>query len=378
MSKIATFVGLDVHKDTITIAFAEGGPLQRAVLDGTIRHDVPRLIKRLSKLGAFEHMWVAYEAGPTGYGLARALLEEGIQCIVVAPNRVPRMPGSKVKTDKRDARDLAQALRAGSLTGIALPEVEVEAMRDLIRTREDCVRALRRWRQQLAAFLLRHQRIFPGRSAWTQKHREWLRGQRFSAEAHEVTFRHYLAEVERLEQARDHLSGEIERLMPTLEHAPLFRALQALRGVSTIVAATLVCEIGQFSRFPSASRFMSYVGLTPSEHSSGPKVSRGSITKAGNGHVRRVLVEAAWAGSRHRPAIPLRLRRRQEGIDPAVIDIAWKAQKRLYSRFWGMQKRGKPTNVTIVAMARELAGFIWAIACGVEQSPAICRRTEVA
>ena len=369
MQKIAKFVGLDVHKDSITIAWAEGGPFQGAVVEGTVAHDFPRLIKRLLKLGAAEHLWVAYEAGPTGYGLARALLEAGIQCIVVAPNKVPKMPGSRVKTDQRDARDLAQALRAGSLTGIALPEVEVEAMRDLIRAREDCVRALRTMRQQLGGFLLRHHRISPGRSKWTQKHREWLRGQRFVAEAHQVTFRHYLCEVERLEQARDFLSGEVERLMPTLAQAPLFRALQALRGVSTIVAATLVCEIGQFSRFPSAGRFMSYLGLTPSEHSSGPKVSRGSITKAGNGHVRRALVEAAWSGGRHRPAVSLILRRRQKDIDPSVIDIAWKAQKRLNTRFRSMLARGKGKNVTVVAMARELAGFIWAIACEVEQRP---------
>lgn len=370
MQKIAKFVGLDVHKDTITIAWAEGGPFEGAVLEGTVPHDLPRLIKRLLKLGAAEHLWVAYEAGPTGYGLARALLEAGIQCIVVAPNRVPKMPGNRVKTDKRDARDLAMALRAGSLSGIALPEIEVEAMRDLIRAREDCVRALRTMRQQLGAFLLRHNRHWKERSTWTQRHRAWIRGQRFSAEAQLVTCRHYMCEVERLEQARDFLGEEIARLMPTLEKAPLFRAFQALRGVSTIVAATLVCEVGQFSRFPSAGRFMSYLGLTPSEHSSGSRVNRGAITKAGNAHVRRVLVEAVWSGGCHRPAVSLILRRRQEGLDPAVIDIAWKAQKRLHSRHKAMMARGKGKNVTIVALARELAGFIWAIACEVEQRPA--------
>jgi transposase len=362
MVKIAKFVGLDVHKDTISIAWAEGGPLHRPVSGGTVPHDVPRLVKKLLELAPAEHLWVAYEAGPTGYGLARGLLERGINCIVVAPNKVPREPGRRVKTDKRDARDLARALRAGNLTGIALPEVEVEAMRDLVRAREDCVRALRRVRKQLSSFLLRHQRIYREGSTWTVRHRTWLGGQRFSAEPQEVTFRYYLYEIDRLEQARDHLTAEVERLMPSLQLAPLYYALQAMRGVSTVVAATLVCEIGEFTRFPSASRLMSYVGLTPSEHSSGPRVKRGSITKAGNGHVRRALVEAAWSGGRHRPAVSKILKRRQKGLDPGVIDIAWKTQKRLYARYRRMLARGKHKNVTAVAMARELIGFVWAIA----------------
>ena len=232
------------------------------------------------------------------------------------------------------------------------------------------MRELRRVRQQLAGYLLRHGRIWPGRSTWTLKHREWLRAQRFSAESQSITMRHYLCEVERLEQSRDHLTREVKRLMPTLQQAPLYRALQALRGVSTIVASTLVCEIGEFTRFPSASRLMSYVGLTPSESSSGPRVRRGSITKAGNGHVRRALVEAAWSG-RLKPWVSMALRKRQEGLNPAVIQIAWKAQRRLQKPYSTMRARGKLQNVTIVALARELVEFIWAIAQEVQQRPAI-------
>jgi transposase len=370
MTRVAKFVGLDVHKDTICIAWAEGGPLQVPTLVGTVPHDVPRLVKQLLRIAPAEHLWVVYEAGPTGFGLARTLMERGIRCMVVAPNRVPHEPGNRVKTDKRDARDLARALRAGNLRGIALPEVEQEAVRDLLRAREDCVRALRSVRQQLQGFLLRNGVIWKGGSSWTGKYFEWLRGLRFSAEAQSETFKHYLGEVDRLVLSRDYLSAEVGRLVLTLAQAPLYRALQALRGVSTIVAATVVCEIGDLRRFPSASRLMSFVGLTPSEYSSGGKHSRGSITKAGNGHVRRALVEAAWAG-RLLPNRTQQLKRRQVGLDPAVIDIAWKAQHRLHKRYIRLRVRGRPQNLTIVALARELAGFIWAIGQKVEQPAAV-------
>jgi len=369
MTRIAKFVGLDVHKDTIAIAWAEGGPLCEPVIDRTLPHDVPRLVRRLLELAPAEHLWVAYEAGPTGYGLCRSLLVKGIHCIVVAPNRVPHDPGRRIKTDKRDARDLARALRVGNLTGITLPEQAVEALRDLIRAREDCVRALRRARQQMKGFLLRNSVTWSGRSSWGVKYMEWLRGLRFGAEAQSVTFRHYLCEIDRLVLARDHLTAEVERLMPTLSQEPLYRSLQALRGVSTIVAATLVCELGEFTRFPSAGRLMSYVGLTPSEHSSGARISRGSITKAGNGHARRALVEAAWA-ARLRPSRSITLQRRQHGLDPAVVDIAWKAQQRLHQRYVTLRGARRPQNLVIVALARELTGFVWSIAQTVAQSSA--------
>lgn len=369
MTKVAKFVGLDVHKDTVAIAFCEGGPLVEAVQVGTVASDIPRVIKALDKLGARSELHVCYEAGPTGYGLCRALLEAGIECIVVAPGKVPKEPGRRVKTDARDARDLARLLRSGYLQGITLPDAAREAMRDLVRAREDVMRDLRRARQRLKSMLLRHGRKWTGRSSWTQAFREWVRSQKFAAEADVIVLRHYLDEVEHLEMMRDHLGEQVERLVPTLGEEKLFRSLQALRGVSTIVAATIVTEIGDMTRFPSAGRFMSYLGLVPSEHSSGDKKWRGSITKAGNGHVRRVMVEAAWAG-RLRPSRSLKLLRRQEGLDPAIVEIAWKAQQRLHKRYVRMRGKGIEQNIAIIALARELAGFIWAVGQAVSKPTA--------
>lgn len=369
MVKVAKFIGLDVHKDTIALALSEGGPSSEAIALGTVPNDFSRLLKKLLELGEPQDLRVAYEAGPTGYPLCRKLLEHGIACIVVAPNKVPRLVGRRVKTDQRDAKDLAQALRMGALQGISLPDRACEALRDLIRAREDVVRALRRSRQQLKGFLLRHDLVWRGRSSWTMAHFAWMRTLRFSSEAQTITLTHYLGEIDRLVQSRDHLEGEIERLMPTTIQYPLFRALQALRGVSTIVAATLTCELHDVKRFQSAGRLMSFVGLTPSEHSSGDKRVRMSITKGGNAHVRRVLVEAAWA-ARLRPARTVRLLRRQQGVAPAIVDIAWKAQQRLHKRYVSMRLKGRPQNLTIVALARELVGFVWAIGQEVELQPA--------
>jgi transposase len=371
MVKIAKYVGLDVHKDTIAIARCTGGPLESAKDEGTVAHDVPRLLRKLASLAPFEHLRVVYEAGPTGFGLCRELRAQGISCIVVAPNRVPQMPGPKVKTDKRDARYLAWQLRMGSLTGIAIPDEELEALRDLTRAREDTLHARRRTRQQLAGLLLRHGVRYGGRQTWTPKYVDWIKGLRLGSEAQDLAKKHYLNAIEYLGGRIDELTADIERLAALLHgvHGKLYRSQQALRGVSTIVAATLVCELGDLRRFKSASHLMSYVGMVPREYSSGPKTWRGSITKAGNPHVRRVLVEACWSG-RLRPAKPKRLLRRQAGVDPTVIDIAWKTQKRLYDRYRRMRARGKPQNVTIIALAREMLGFIWSIGQRVEPQSA--------
>jgi len=369
MTRVAKFLGLDVHKDSIAIACCEGGPIAAPVHVATVPNDIPRVVKRILKLGPAEHLRVAYEAGPTGYGLCRALLEAGVHCIVVAPGKVPKEPGKRVKTDKRDARELARLLYCGYLEGITLPDRAQEALRDLVRSREDCMRDLRRSRQRLKGFLLRHGRIWTGRTSWSQKFREWVRHQAFDAEAQRVTLKHYFDEVEHLEMVRDHLTAEIERLIPTLDQEELFRSLQALRGVSTIVAATIVCEVGDLRRFPSAGQFMSYLGLVPSEHSSGDKRSLGAITKAGNTHVRRVMIEAGWA-CRLRPNRSLTLLRRQEGLEPKIVDIAWKAQNRLNQVYVRLRKKGRQQNVAVVALARQLAGFIWAIGQEVQPKPA--------
>lgn len=362
MVKIAKYVGLDVHKDTIAVASCTGGPLSSAKDEGVLPHDIPKLRRKLLSLAPAEHLHVVYEAGPTGFGLCRDLKAHGISCIIVAPNKVPLMPGPRIKTDKRDARYLAWQLRMGTLAGIALPDEELEALRDLIRAREDALHTRRRTRQQLGGMLLRHGVRWTGKSTWNQPHLTWIGSLRLGSEAQELARQQYLGEVQHFDGRIETLSEQIERLAGMLrdEHGELYRALQGLRGVSTIVAATLVCELGDLRRFGTASQLMSYVGMVPREHSSGARVWRGAITKAGNAHVRRVLIEAAWSG-RLRPAKSVRLVRRQEGIDPAVIDIAWKAQKRLNARFLQMRARGKPQNLTIVAMARELLGFIWSI-----------------
>ena len=361
MEKRKQFIGLDVHKDTISIAVAPGSPGLEVHDLGTIANDVPRLTKRLLKLGDPEDLHVAYEAGPTGYGLWRTLRSLGMHCEVVAASKTPIRPGDRIKTDRRDARKLARYLRAGELVAVAPPDEETEALRDALRAREDAVRALRRARQQLSMFLLRHDRKWTGKSTWTQLHLEWVRQQRFSSEAQRQVLEDYHAEVLRLTTRVKQWDTDIERFAEACEQlAPLYRALQSLRGVATIVAATVAAEIGDLRRFSSPSKLMSYLGLAPSERSSGPRVSRGSITKAGNPHVRWKLVQAAWQ-YRHRPAMSRTLRVRNEEQPKRVRDIAWKAQKRLHQRYWQMTARGKRVQLTIVAIARELCGFIWAI-----------------
>jgi len=360
VNKLAKFVGLDVHKDSIAVAVAEGGPLETPRSLGRIAHDLPRLLKMLGRLGEPEDLHVAYEAGPTGYGLCRALRERGIQCLVAAPSKVPVRSGDRVKTDRRDAEKLARYLRSGELVGVAVPDQQSEALRDFLRLREDTVWALQKARQQLAGFLLRHGRHFEGRSHWTHAHFEWIRAQRFEIEAQRRVLEHYLAEVIRVRERLDQLTSELVELIESLPQSALFRNLQALRGVSTIVAATVVAEIGDLRRFARAGQLMSFVGLTPSERSSGNEVRRGAITKAGNPHVRRVLVEAAWS-QRLRPAKSLHLLKRWKEVPLEIQDVAWKAQLRLSQRYRRMVARGKSVQHTIVAIARELTGFIWAI-----------------
>lgn len=367
MTSVAKYVGLDVHKDTIAVAFVGGGalgPRRDAVI---LPHDVPKLVKHLLALAPAERLSVVYEAGPTGFGLCRSLRERGIACMVVAPNRVPMMPGPRIKTDKRDAHHLAQQLRMGALTPIALPEVELEALRDLVRAREDALQHRRRVRQQLAGFFLRNGFRSPRGQKWKEKHLDWCRSQRLPSEAQQLARDHYLGQITHLDQVIEELTEQVKSIAEKLSgvHGWLYRSVQALRGVSVIVAATIVSELGDLRRFKSASNLMGYLGMVPREHSSGARVWRGSITKAGNPHVRRVLIEAAWSG-RLRPARPKRLVQRQEGLTAEVVDIAWNAQKRLRRRYERMRARGKPQNVTIVALARELLGFVWSIGQRVE------------
>lgn len=352
------YVGLDVHKDSISIAVLRGGPMNSVEPLGRIPHDVAKLLKRLRALGPPSAIHCAYEAGPTGFGLCRRLRDEGFHCLVAAPSMLPKRSGDRIKTDSRDAQLLARYLRTGDLVAVHLPGEGTEALRDLIRAREDARIALTRARHQLSKFLLRHDRRWSGKSSWTLKHRDWIRGQRFDHEPQVRVRNDYLVEVEHLEARIAGLMGDIESLVGELDIFPLVRALQAFRGIRVLTAATIACEIGDFRRFDHPKRLASYLGLVPTEYSSGNTVRRGGITKTGNTHVRRVLIEAAW-NYRYRPNLTQQIRARNQGVAPAVQDIAWKAQKRLNRRYRRMLERGKPRNKIIVAMARELVGFLW-------------------
>jgi transposase len=364
------FVGLDVHAETIAVAVAEPGGEIHSL--GTIPNR-PEAVRRLAaKLGPADRVRVCYEAGPCGYVLYWQLTALGLRCDVVAPTLVPVKAGDRVKTDRRDAEKLARSFRSGDLTPVWVPDAAHEALRDLVRAREAAKKDQLRARHRLSKFLLRQGRRPPaGTNPWSARHRAWLGTIRFSLPAHDATFVDYLGEL-------DHAATRIERLEAALDTAvaqarpprrEVIGALQTLHGVSRITATTVAAELGTLTRFPSARDFMGYTGLVASEHSSGSRIRRGAITKTGNAHLRRVLVEAAWA-YRHRPGLGDTLRKRQVGQPPAVCAIAWKAQHRLHTRFRRLSGRGKSHQLVVTALARELAGFIWAIGRAVEQPPA--------
>ena len=351
------FVGLDVHADSIAIAVAEPGRGEPAVA-ATIPNDTAMLLKKLRRLGAVK---CCYEAGPTGFGLQRELAAVGVDCIVVAPSLVPSATGDRVKTDRRDAVRLARFLRSGDLTPVHVPEPATEAMRDLERARADAKKAERVARQQLNTFLLRHGRRFSLKRHWTLKHIAWIRTQRFEHEAQERVLEDYLRIVEEVGRRVERLTASIEELAAEWTLRPLVTEFQALRGISLVSAVTLAAEVGDFVRFPTAPQFMSFTGLVPSENSSGALRRQGSITKCGNSNVRRILVEAAWA-YHHRPRMSDAIRKRAVQASAEGQRIAWQAQTRLCSRYRKLIGAGKPKNKVIVSVARELAGFVWAIA----------------
>ena len=360
MSMSVVYVGLDVHKDSIVIAVAREGR-EAAENWKTIPYDGVRLrkaLKMLVKKG--EVVKVCYEAGPTGFGLCRSLRKAGIDCIVVAPSLVPGKAGDRVKTDRRDARKLAHFLRSGDLTEVYVPAEAVEAIRDLERARGAAKNAERAARHQLSKFLLRHERHWEG-TTWTQKHRDWIRAQKFDYAAQQRVLEDYLKAVEDLAERVSRLTELLEALVQETVLAPLVKALQAFRGISVVSAATIAAEAGgDLKRFATASQFMSYVGLVPSEDSTGKRRRQGAITRCGNAHLRRILVEAAWH-YRHLPVMSKELRRRNQGVAPGVRRIAWEAQKRLNTRMYHLIHAGKCVKKVVIAMARELAGFIWAV-----------------
>lgn len=368
MSKIR-FVGLDVHADTISVAVAEPDNGEVRSL-GAILNRPEHIRKLVQKLGPAEQLQACYEAGPTGYGLYWQLTELGVNCAVIAPTLTPTKPGDRVKTNRRDAEKLARCHRAGDLTPVWVPDAAHEALRDLVRAREDARQDQHRARQRLGKFLLRHgwQRPKDIQQSWTQKHMAWIKSQvRFDQPASQAAFLDYVHEVE---HAADRLQALEKSIDEAIAAAPaeiqqVVQALQALRGVGKIVAVTVVAEVGSLSRFPNPRQLMGYSGLVSSEYSSGNHMQRGAITKTGNAHLRRVIVEAAWA-YQHKPWIGGCLAKRQQGLDQEIKDIAWKAQWRLCTRYKKLAARGKNKPQIVTAIGRELLGFIWAIAVRTE------------
>jgi len=366
MKDITKYVGLDVSKEKIAVAIAEEGR-EAPRFWGTI-HNAPEAIKKLmNQLGKPGQLKVCYEAGPTGYGLYRQLLSIGIECTVVAPSLIPKKPGERVKTDRRDAIRLAQLFRAGELTSIYVPSEEDEALRDLVRAREDAKEDHLRARHRLTKFLLRYDINPPkGIRKWTAKYRAWLNSLDFKQDTLRTVFREYLHHLDEIEQRINRLEAEIHTQATQSVKAPVIQALQTLRGVAEITATSLVAEIGSFSRFAEAPLLMGYTGLVPSEYSSGETRRQGKITKSGNRHVRRLLIEAAWS-YRYKPALKGEIRKRQKGQPAQIQAIAWKAQERLHRKYYRLVGRGKPSGKAIAAIARELAGFVWAVACEIEK-----------
>jgi len=356
------YVGLDVHKATIAIAVARG-VRGEVTYHGEIANTpsaVRKLVKQLSANG--EVLNVCYEAGPCGYGLHRGLTAMGHECEVVAPSLIPRKAGERMKTDRRDALMLARLHRAGELTAVWVPDQEQEAIRDLTRAREDMKAIELKARQRLGAFLLRHGRVYEGKSRWTRAFFRWLETVKFDVPVQQIVLQGYIDTVKEAQRRVSGLEAQMSEALEGWSLGPVAQALMALRGVSLIAAMTTLAELGDITRFDSPRELMGYLGLVPSEHSSGGTRRQGGITRTGNGHVRRVLVEAAWSYR-----FPARktycIERRAEKTSEPVQAIAWQAQKRLCGRYQALIQAGKEKNRVTTAVARELAGFIWAIAC---------------
>ncbi|TBY81566.1 IS110 family transposase [Rhizobium leguminosarum bv. viciae] len=375
------FVGIDVAKLKNAIAVAESGREGEVRYFGEVDASYASMRRIIQRIAAkFDRVHFCYEAGPTGYGLHRLIQSLGHECMVVAPSLIPRKPGDRVKTNRRDALALARLLRAGELTAVWVPDEGHEAMRDLVRARaaavetlrvhrqqisafmlKAAVETLRVHRQQISAFMLKHGRIYPRKKGWTMRYLCWLQEQQFDHPAHQIALQEMVEAVRVSKERVERLEKVIEEFVPNWSLAPVVRSLQTLRGVDLIVAVTFATEVGDVSRFESPRQLMGYLGLVPGERSTGETVRRGAITKAGNGRVRHMLVESAWT-YRHPPKVGARKLYRLEQAPPKVREIAWKAQNRLTARYRMLTGRGKRTTVVCTAIARELTGFMWAVA----------------
>jgi transposase len=355
------FIGIDTSKLKNAVAIAEAGRGGEVRYWGEIDSSEAAMRKLIGKLAArYEKLTFCYEAGPTGYGLCRLIEGLGHTCQVVAPSLIPRRAGDRVKTNRRDALSLAKLLRADELTAVWVPDEHHEAMRDLSRAREAAVKDLTAKRQQISSLLLRHGLYYAGKKTWGRKHRMWLAQLKLAHHGTRLAFEELMA-AEREAQARvDRLAAAIREAVPDWSLAPLVTALMAMRGVELVTAVTVLTEIGDLSRFSSPRELMGYLGLVPSEDSTGSDVRRGRITKAGNKRVRRVLIEASWS-YRHPPRVSIALQARVAAAPEPARRIAWKAQTRLSARYRALTRRGKLPTVAVTAIAREMAGFIWDI-----------------
>lgn len=359
------YIGLDVHKERIAVSVAHAGrsaPESRGEIANRSK-TVAKLIERLNKEFNGEVLLFCYEAGPCGYGLYRQLLGSGHDCQVVAPSLIPKKPGDRIKTDRRDACKLAQTLRNGDLTAVWVPDEEQEGMRDLTRARDDLKAQERKARQQLNAYVLRHGHAWPSnRSRWTKTYYNWLESLVFAHDWQQVVLQEYIDAVKAASKRVADITAQMERVLPQWSLAPVVDSLVALRGIDKLAAMVFLAELGDISRFDSPKQLMAYLGLVPSEHSSSNKRRQGAITKTGNSHARRMLVESAWS-YRFPARQTTHLKRKAASATIEARTIAWRAQKRLCGRYRTLMQAGKNTKQTTVAIARELIGFIWDIVC---------------
>jgi transposase len=362
-------VGLDVHKESIAVAYVAKDHDAEVIYLGSIgtrQADIDQVVRKLQAKA--KHLVFVYEAGPCGYWLYRYLTKKGYVCWVVAPSLIPKKAGDRVKTDRRDAVQLARLMRSGDLTPVYVPTVEDEAIRDLSRAREDAMCDLKAAKFRLKAFLLRHDIRYTGQATWGPAHLRWLSEVVCPTPAQQIVFQEYIRAVNEHTERLQRLEQELQEQVKSWRLHPVVEALQALRGVQFTVAVTTVAELGDLTRFDNPRELMKFLGLIPSEYSSGERRRQGSITKAGNTHARRVLVESAWA-YRYPAKVSRHLQLRLETQPKTIQDISWKAQLRLCKRYRRLMARGKHANQVVVAIARELVGFMWAIAKQVPVTP---------
>jgi transposase len=363
------YIGMDVHKESIAVAYVtqqHGAEVTYLGTIGTRQCDIDQLIRKMQSKA--KYLVFVYEAGPCGYWLYRYLTKQGHVCYVVAPSLIPKKAGDRVKTDRRDAVQLARLMRSGDLTPVYVPQVADEAIRDLSRAREDALRDLKAAKFRLKAFLLRHDSRYTGRASWGPAHLRWLAEVVCPTPAQQIVFQEYVRAVTEHTERLQRLEQELHEQVQSWRLHPVVEALQALRGVQFTVAVTTVAELGDLSRFDNPRQLMKFLGLIPSEYSSAERRRQGSITKAGNTHARRALVEGAWA-YRYPAKVSRHLQLRLETQPKAIQDISWKAQVRLCKRYRRLMARGKHANQVVVAIARELVGFMWAIAKQVTVTP---------